>query len=157
MQRPKEWDKYEAAVLLDAYLKTLIPGTPYSKIIDDTSNKLRMIAQNNGLVIDDIYRNTNGIKLQMYRMESAYLGYKKSLPTSKLFTDVVRVYRENKKAYDMWLSEANNMVNGTMDMRTQFREWLEKTTPKARPDFLCQMLTIGEEFCKKTNFKDILV
>lgn len=124
MKRQIKWNQYEAAILLDAYLKILTSGSPFSKIVEDTSKKLRVMAVNNGLAIDDTYRNINGIILQMYSMESAYLGYKKRIPATKLFTDVVRVYQEDRKVYNEWLTKANVMADPNQKDKETFYRWL---------------------------------
>lgn len=82
MKRQIKWNQYEAAILLDAYLKILTSGSSFSKIVEDTSKKLRVMAVNNGLAIDDTYRNINGITLQMYSNMLIADGVKKDDATS---------------------------------------------------------------------------
>ena len=59
--RQPKWDIYEAAVLLDGYLKALQAKQPKAQIVKRVSADLRQMAINRGLEIDDIYRNENGI------------------------------------------------------------------------------------------------
>lgn len=56
------WDKYEAAILLEAVLKIENNSESKGNAIERVSRQLRSMAQNRGLSIDDTYRNTNGIE-----------------------------------------------------------------------------------------------
>ena len=67
-----QWNIYEAVVLLDAYLETQKKERPKSHVIKDVSVALRQMATNQGLVIDVVFRNENGISYQLQSMESAY-------------------------------------------------------------------------------------
>ena len=66
------------------------------KIISD---KLRNMAVNRGITIDDVYRNENGISYQIQSMDSAYKGYKVYVPATKLFVEAVDIYRKNPEKY----------------------------------------------------------
>lgn len=52
------WDQYEAAVLLQALLDVRDKRISRSQAISDTSQKLRTMAHNRGIAIDEIFRNT---------------------------------------------------------------------------------------------------
>lgn len=56
------WDKYEAAILLEAVLKIENNSESKGNAIERVSRQLRSMAQNRGLSIDDTYRNANGIE-----------------------------------------------------------------------------------------------
>lgn len=55
------WDKYEAAILLEAVLRIENKEESKNDAIERVSRQLRSMANNRGLSIDDTYRNTNGI------------------------------------------------------------------------------------------------
>mgnify|MGYP004536775433 CR=1 FL=1 len=55
------WDKYEAAILLEAVLRIENKEESKNDAIERVSKQLRSMANNRGLSIDDTYRNTNGI------------------------------------------------------------------------------------------------
>lgn len=59
------WDKYEAAILLDACIKVDNNEKTRCEAITMVSKELRNRANTRGIVIDDIYRNENGIGMQM--------------------------------------------------------------------------------------------
>ena len=108
--RQPQWNIYEAAVLLDAYIETLKKEQPKSHIIKDVSVALRQMAVNQGLIIDDVFRNENGISYQLQSMESAYKGVKVYVPATKLFNEVVSIYHEDRDRFDSLLKEAKRMI-----------------------------------------------
>lgn len=93
MPRQVPFTEYEAALLLDAYLKTLSGEKERMESVRDCSLQLRQMALNAGSEIDDIYRNVNGISFQMASMESAYQGHTIMKPATRLFTEIVFLYR----------------------------------------------------------------
>ena len=113
MARQKPWDKHEAAILLDAVIKVYSGEIERKQAISDVSNKLRKMAQGTGYEIDNVYRNIAGITFQMYSMESAYAGYTKVKPASKLFLEVVKIRNEQKDVYDVLLREAMDLAGIT--------------------------------------------
>ena len=106
------WTKYEAAVLLDGCIKITNDESCRSAVIKRISKDLRQMAVNNGLEIDDIYRNVNGIQFQMKSMESAFWGKTIVKPSSALFREVMALYRENRGEYDTLLAQAQKMITG---------------------------------------------
>ena len=60
MAKRKIWDKYEAAILLEAVLNIENNTEKRSEAIERVSKQLRSMAQNQGLSIDSTYRNANG-------------------------------------------------------------------------------------------------
>lgn len=83
------WSRQEAAILLDGYIKLQNGGLPRLRIIKQVSIDLRKMAVNNGVEIDDIFRNENGISFQMQSMESAYCGRTVTKPATQLFKEIV--------------------------------------------------------------------
>lgn len=55
------WDKYEAAILLDGWLR-IKDGIPRNEVVNLVSYQLRKKAVNQGINIDSVFRNTNGIR-----------------------------------------------------------------------------------------------
>ena len=41
------------------------------------------------------------------------------------------------------------MASSMQNVQMQFCEWLKNNNPKFRPDVVCQLLGIGETFCKR--------
>ena len=59
--RQPAWDQYEAALLIETYIRILNNPKSRESYISELSKKLRNRAINNGIQIDDVYRNVNGI------------------------------------------------------------------------------------------------
>ena len=124
MPRQVPFSEHEAAILLDAYLKTLSGEMGRMESVRECSTQLHQMAINAGTEIDDIYRNVNGISLQMASMESSYKGYTIMKPATRLFTEMVFLYRNNAARYQQLLKEAKSMANTKMNNEAVFMEWL---------------------------------
>lgn len=111
MTRQPQWSLHEAAVLLDVFLKVQSAILTQTEAICFVSNQLRAMAKNSGVVIDDTYRNANGITFQMASMESAYLGRTIMKPATRLFNKIVEIYRIDIDEYHRLLEEAQVMAN----------------------------------------------
>lgn len=109
------WTKHEAVVLLDACIEIISNESRRTEIIQRVSNELRQMARNNGLEIDDVYRNINGIQFQMKSMESAFWGKTIVKPSTALFREVTELYKENRAGYETLLTEAKNMISGNTE------------------------------------------
>lgn len=96
----KRWNKYEAAILHDFYLRYSEGALSKNEAIQAVSKRLRIMAKNNNVIIDDAYRNLNGIKFLLLSMESAYKGFTITKPASKQFTEIVALYKNDKKQFD---------------------------------------------------------
>lgn len=106
-----QWDIYEAVILLDGYLEALQNKKPKLQIIKRVSSELRQMAMNKGIIIDDIYRNENGISYQMKSMDSAYKGHTIYTPATKLFKETVEIYQNERKRYEKLLEMAKDMID----------------------------------------------
>ena len=99
MPRQIAFTEHEAALLLDAYLKTLSGEKGRMESVRECSSQLRQMAVNAGTRIDDVYRNVNGISFQMASMESAYQGHTIMKPATRLSTGMVFLYRNDSARY----------------------------------------------------------
>ena len=107
------------------------------------------MAKNNGLEIDDIYRNENGISFQMRSMESAYCGKTIMKPATQLFNDVVTLYRTNRSEYEKILKEAKAMVDGKQTTEDRFMTWLSSKVSYAQLSGLLWAYKEVEQYCLK--------
>ena len=102
-QQPN-WDKYETALLIEAYWK--IKGAPKLKriIARSLSSTLRERAS---FEIDETFRNINGITMCFGQLEYIFsegkIGLKNS---SNLFREMVEMYLNNRSEFDKILAEA---------------------------------------------------
>ena len=110
MQKIK-WNIHEAVILLEGYIDFINGKFSRPQIIKLISENLRTMAVNNGLEIDDTYRNINGITNQLKSMESAYNGYQIREKARNLFIDVVKLYCNDKAKYNILLEEARAMID----------------------------------------------
>ena len=114
MAKKISWDKYETAVLIDACVQVINDKIDRSTAIKIVSAKLRKRAVNLGIVIDDIYRNENGINIQMSVMMSMLQDEEPSFyNVSKMFYKMVELYKHKYSSFCDILKEANLQINGT--------------------------------------------
>ncbi len=124
MAKQVEFTKYEAAVLLDAYLKVLSGKLSRANSVKACSQLLREMAVSSGQEIDEVYRNTNGISFQMASMESAYKGKTIMKPATKLFSEIVSLYRTDNEQYKQLLNEAIKMAHPNENNEAMFISWI---------------------------------
>ena len=109
MATQKPWTIYEAAILLDGFLQFSEGTVSRKQAISNVSTKLRQIAINQDEIIDEIYRNINGITFQMASLESAYRGHTVMKPPTRLFTEIVSIYKTDQTRYQKILEDAMAM------------------------------------------------
>lgn len=149
VERHPSWDKYEAAVLLEGLLAFIKGKLTHSDAIKAVSRDLRTMALHRGMEVDEVYRNTNGISFQMKSMESAYLGRTVFKPATKLFVDIVRLYKESNDEYKKLLEEASVMISGKKTVEEDFIRYLaERVSPAQLSEFYRCYPEI-ENFCLK--------
>ena len=73
------WDKYETALLIDMFWKIENEEISKAEGVQQLSQQLRRMAINQGRIIDDVYRNRNGMILQMSAIEKLFLPDRKCL------------------------------------------------------------------------------
>lgn len=89
MKQPK-WDKYETALLIEAYWKTKEDRSQRSLIISELSSFLR---QRVSFEIDEIFRNENGINLRLGELEYIFSNGSSGVKnTSELFREMAELY-----------------------------------------------------------------
>lgn len=146
------WDIYESVILLDALINVLNNNIPRKEAIEIVSEELRNRAVKNGMEIDDIFRNTNGISFQISVMEYAYTNGKHGLKNAnppEIFKKVVFLYRNNPKEYEKILKEAKNMT--MKSVKNQFFEWLASKVSSAKLSEMYVMYDDIENFCLERN------
>ena len=91
------WDKQETAILIDAYLRVKNGELSQQNAVKEVSALLRRRAILSGVEIDEIFRNENGISMQM-KIVGGLVDEKPSglHSTTKMFTEMVALYKTSK-------------------------------------------------------------
>ncbi len=126
----KNWDKYEVALLIEAYQNIKKGRVDKNTALVALSQNLRQIAKNEGLEIDDTFRNMNGMQWQLGFIERAFIGedYESRTPP-KIFMEMVAVYNKNQQEFQAILEEAHQKITGGIEVnddvrKEQFKKWL---------------------------------
>lgn len=126
----KNWDKYEVALLIEAYQNIKQGRVDRNTALVALSQNLRQIAINEGLEIDDTFRNLNGMQWQMGFIERTFIGedYESRTPP-RIFIEMVALYNDNKAKFQEILDEAHSKIVGKKeashdDRKQLFIEWL---------------------------------
>ena len=145
-KKQSKWDIYEAAILLDGYLEAQQKCQPRIQIIKRVSEQLCNMAINRRKVIDEVYRNENGISYQMQSMDSAYKGENVYVPATRLFKEVVELYRTDTKRYFDILEEAKRMVAAKQNNKEAFLVWAASVLPAQRCKWIEKNILKMEHF-----------
>lgn len=114
MKRQPTWDKYEVALLISAYVQIKSGREEKIEELKKLSDKLRRKAENEGIVIDETFRNLNGMQWQLGFVDCAFNN--KSFGThspSKMFRKMVDMYQNERECFDEILQIAEDKVVGT--------------------------------------------
>lgn len=136
------FDEYEAAILLDGYLKVADGRCSRNDAVADVSKSLRNIAAHRGLEIDKSYRSEAGIRSQMDRMQAALEGDYSGPHIPKLFCETVERYLEANDSYKETLNRALVMAGAPSGAY----EALDSTSePRQVTDSICASSSQGDE------------
>ena len=125
----KNWDKYEVALLIEAYQNIKQGRVDKNSALVALSQNLRKIAQNENLEIDDTFRNMNGMQWQLGFIERAFIGddYDSRMPP-KIFMEMAEIYNQKPKEFHDILDEAHRKITGDANMDDErkklFVKWL---------------------------------
>ena len=126
-----EWDEHEQAILLCALIKVLNHELDRKQTVKTVSKQLRELAKDNGIVIDDKFRNENGIALQMSKLEYVYTkGASGLYVDAGWYFSIVSIYKNNYKKYMELLGEIMEASKSDKAENMSFASWLEVSYPK---------------------------
>lgn len=150
-QQPR-WDIYEAAILLEAVLNVDAQKETRRDAIKRVSSTLRKLAKQRGLDIDDTFRNENGITFQFQSMEFSAFGKESTTHKtgSKLFDEVVALYRNDPDEYNKKLTAAHEKADGKVSANNKelFKQWLSLNPPKKYSvEMIVNALDEGSDYC----------
>ena len=167
------WDKYEAAILLEAVLRIDANTESKNDAIERVSKQLRSMARNRGLSIDDVYRNTNGISMQMAAMKATAFELESKMRShSKVFCEIVALYHTDKPEYDAILKQAYSWIDNNKEEqhmtrenthtvcsnRDAFSSWLQvNQIKKPVPNLIMTAIDEVSEYAMKHNVSKVSV
>lgn len=162
MSNRVSWNQYEAVLLVDTYVKVRSGVLERNDAVVQLSKLLREYGKANGIEIDDVYRNTNGINMRLSEIEHLFNDGKGGLKnTSKLFIETVELYNSDKTRFDALLVEARRMTNQNKSNKMSFLEWLKAQSKlKTSPERIVALIEEGSTYAvahkvSKVMFWDI--
>ena len=121
------WDQFETALLIDAYLKVEGGEIARDLAVRQLSDLLREYGKRKDVKVDEIYRNINGISLRMSEIDCLFnSGHGGIKNTSKLFVEMVDLFKSQRERFEEILSEAKRVINPSQSNKNAFDEWLGK-------------------------------
>ncbi len=162
-----EWDEFEIALLIEACEEVLGSVKKKTEVVRRLSSNLRKRAVSKGVTIDEVFRNENGISLQMQKMDYLLTHGKKGMPgASKLYAEVARLRKSNPQKFEEILKRAKEEIEMTnlsqqdSDKKALFIQWLaehpiKKYSSSAIIDALDQAsdYCISKKICKEGFWK----
>lgn len=119
------WDEQETAILVDYYVRIQNGEMTRTEAISNASKELREFAVRRGILIDEIFRNTNGITMQMSKIEDLILGREGRLSKApQVFENVVKLYFRDKVSFNKILEEVRELKEENKSVQEEFFEWL---------------------------------
>lgn len=100
------WSKHEIALLFMAY-ENVVNGGSMKEQSSWLSDKLRRLASINGIVIDESFRNINGMNMQLGNVQFLFTGGEKGLSgASRAIRNMYDIYQNDPDEYKTILKEA---------------------------------------------------
>ncbi|WP_304431393.1 hypothetical protein [Acutalibacter muris] len=141
------WDRYEVALLLKAY-EHIVGGSDINTEAAKLSAALRGLAIHRGILIDETYRNVNGMKMQFANLQYLFTNGSKGLSgASALIRQMYELYMTNPAEYQVILEWANRMT-GTppMSVEDAFFAYAKDKTPLPT-QMLVEYLQKAADYC----------
>lgn len=126
------WNKYEAALLIETYLKVKAGGNRHIEV-QLLSDTLRAIALSDGEIVSESFRNYIGIDERFSFVSSIFAGKHTSLERKpgQIFIDMVYLYNHRKDSFNAILAEAHRKINASnlakeagVNYMEDFKVWL---------------------------------
>ena len=142
------WDKQETALLIDAYLKVKNKELSQQDAIKEVSTLLRRRAILSGIEIDEIFRNENGISMQM-KIIGGLVDEKPSglHSATKMFTEMVALYKTKRSEFDKILIQAKGECVMQVNVQEKFFAWLAARVSSAQLSEFYIVCRDIETFC----------
>jgi len=154
----KNWDKYEVALLIETYQNIKQGRVDRNAALVELSQNLRQMAINEGLEIDDTFRNLNGMQWQLGNLEKAFAGESsEGARYSQLFSEMVILYNDNQEEFQTVLTEAHRKVlykkeADAVDRKQLFAEWLKQKYSHLRIEAVIRNIDLVSAYALKHHF-----
>lgn len=122
------WDEFEVVLLINACNQVRKKKIDKTEMVHKLSVLLRKRAKEKGIDIDEVFRNENGIALQMAKMEYLLTDGKNGLPgASKLYAEIAKLSKANPAEFEKILELAEeqigeNDVIGTVSVNADIKQ-----------------------------------
>ena len=142
------WDKQETAILIDAYLRVKKKELSQQEAVKEVSTLLRHRAILSGMEIDDVFRNTNGITMQMKIIGGLVDDCPSSLHSAtKMFNEMVALYKSDPAAFYEILIQAKGECAMQVNVQEKFFAWLSAKVSSAQLSEFYIVCKDIESFC----------
>ena len=153
------WNKYETAILIDAYVQVKEGKLLRKDAVAQVSKRLRERMLRIGTTISETYRNENGISLQMsaigYAMGNEANGINH---VSNIFREIVKMYNEENDKFHQLLTIANAMYPKVLDVAHTVKptQKVEPYFPKLQEELKVSMVANAPARYTNNKIKHIL-
>lgn len=104
------WDKYETALLIEAFWKIENKEGNRTEILTELSKALRQKAINQGQEIDDKFRNYNGMTIQLSNLVASFFPNRASMHKTAIFEEIADLYKTDREEFNKLLVEAHKII-----------------------------------------------
>lgn len=142
------WDKQETALLIDAYLRVKSKEVSQQEAVKEVSELLRRRAILSGREIDDAFRNTNGVRMQMIIIGGLIDESPSGLHSgTKMFNVMVMLYKCNPAEFNEILNQAKAECGVQVNVQESFFTWLKDRVSSAQLSEFYIVCGEIESFC----------
>ena len=152
------WDLHEAVILLQGLLDVRANKVLRTDAVANISSIVRFMATQNGHAVDEKFRNTSGISLQMSHLEYALTNGETGLgPVYKWQYSIIEIFRNDPDRYMKLLEEVKAMSESVIDTRTDFITWLDMNMSAEKSELIKNSITTSDLLLRKNGEVDTSV
>ena len=122
------WNQHEVALLIDAYIR-VAEGADLGQTVEALSLTLRELAIQSGQVVDETYRNVNGMRMQLAKVQYLFTdGQKGMTGASAMLLQMYELYRTDFTSYVSFLENKTQATESAGERRQMTLSDLIKET-----------------------------
>lgn len=146
------WGLHEAAILLQGLLDVREKKVYRKVAVTKIPSQLRSLAARNGNIVDEKFRNVNGIGLQISHLEYALTNGKTGLgPAHKWQYAIIEIFRNDPDRYKKLLEEVNAMSESVVDTKSDFIAWLGRNMSAEKSKSIMNLITTADLLLRKNG------